>query len=199
MATRFRPLRTSARATLWTAGVAMVLCIVAAVTLDGTAATLALAGLGAFVACALYAVLGMSRYAVAGLAVGTSALAIGSTLAFLRLLGLAWDQDPDAVTTVSSRDADPFFFGGVAATLVTLAVLLVGAAWPEARRPAARPRAAGAGARRPGRTPSSVARKPVHTAPRVQKVPRAQSPAPRKQSAGRSRVSPSSSRAARRS
>lgn len=207
MASRFRPLRTSARATLWAAGAAVLLCVIAALTLDGSAASLALAGLGAFVACALYAVLGMSRYLVAGLAVVSSSLAIGSALAFLRLLGLAWDQDPNTVTTVSSRDADPFFFGALVAAAVTLAVLLGGAVWPESRRPSARRRpAAGAGTRRPGRAPSSatriVAQGPARPAPRA-RATAARSPqrpaAPRTPSPTRSRISPSSSNAARRS
>ncbi|MFC0490660.1 hypothetical protein ACFFG1_20200 [Sinomonas atrocyanea] len=209
MASRFRPLRTSARATLWAAGAAVLLCVIAALTLDGSAASLALAGLGAFVACALYAVLGMSRYLVAGLAVVSSSLAIGSALAFLRLLGLAWDQDPNTVTTVSSRDADPFFFGALVAAGVTLAVLLGGAVWPESRRPSVRRRpAAGAGARRPGRSPSSATRMvpqgpaPARPAPRA-RATAARAPqrpaAPRTPSPTRSRISPSSSNAARRS
>ncbi|MGT2463216.1 hypothetical protein [Sinomonas atrocyanea] len=207
MASRFRPLRTSARATLWAAGAAVLLCVIAALTLDGSAASLALAGLGAFVACALYAVLGMSRYLVAGLAVVSSSLAIGSALAFLRLLGLAWDQDPNTVTTVSSRDADPFFFGALVAAGVTLAVLLGGAVWPEPRRPSVRRRpAAGAGARRPGRAPSSATRivpqGAARPAPRA-RATAARAPqrpaAPRTPSPTRSRISPSSSNAARRS
>ncbi|GAB3271274.1 hypothetical protein GCM10027449_06920 [Sinomonas notoginsengisoli] len=61
MPLRFRPLRTSARATLWTAGTTVALSLIAGATLDGVAVSLALVSLGAFVACALYAVLGMSR------------------------------------------------------------------------------------------------------------------------------------------
>lgn len=193
MASRFRPLRTSARATLWAAGAALLLCIIAAFTLDGSAASLALAALGAFVACALYAVLGMSRYIAAGLAAVSSSLAIGSALAFLRLIGLAWDQDPDSVTTVSSRDADPFFFGALLAAGVTLTVLLAGAVWPEPRKPSPRRRpSAGAAARRPRRAPSGVT-KPAPAAPRPRATPQ------RTPAAARSRVSASSSSAARRS
>lgn len=190
MPSRFRPLRTSARVTLVAAGAAVALGVIAGASLDGGAATLALTALGGFVACALYAILSMSRYALAAVAAASSALAIGCALAFLRLLGLAWDQDPDAVTTVSSRDADPFFFGAIAATAVTLILLLAGAAWPQAHRPSKRRRpAAGAAARRPVRAPSSTPRK---RAPSVQATVR------RAPAAGRARVSASSSRGARR-
>jgi hypothetical protein len=159
MASRFLPLRRSARFTLWAAGGAAALSAAAALTLDAGWASLALLGAGAFVACALYAVLGMSRYALAAVACGGSALAIGSALTFLRMLGLAWDQDPNSVTTVSSQDADPYFFGAVAAAAFTLAVLLVGAVWPEPRPAAARSRpAALRSSRGPGRT-ASPARK----------------------------------------
>lgn len=161
MGSRFLPLRRSARATLWAAGTAVLLGTAAGFTLDGGWATLALVAAGGFVACALYTVLGMSRYIVAAVACAGSTLAIGSALAFLRMLGLAWDQDPNSVTTVSSQDADPYFFGAVAAVGFTLAALLVGAVWPESRRPPQRRRpTAGSTARRPGRAPSAVKKKP---------------------------------------
>ncbi|WP_433875955.1 hypothetical protein [Sinomonas atrocyanea] len=201
---RFLPLRTSARATLWSAGAAAALAVAAALTLDGGLASLALLGIGAFIASALYAVLAMSRYVVAGVAAAASALAIGAGLAFLRLIGLAWDTDPTVVTSVSSRDADPFFLGALAAGAVALTVLLGGAVWPEARRTSARsPRRPAA---RPGQRPGGTAtrpspgRIPAGTAARPAPVRTAVAVAPRRPSrAASSAVSPSSSRAARRS
>lgn len=200
---RFLPLRTSARATLWSAGAAAALAAAAALTLDGGLASLALLGIGAFIASALYAVLAMSRYLVAAAAAAGSALAIGAGLAFLRLIGLAWDTDPTVVTSVSSRDADPFFLGALAAGAVTLAVLLGGAVWPETRRTARSPRRA---ATRPGQRPGSTTtrpgpgRIPVRTAARPAPVRTAVAAAPRRPGrAASSAVSPSSSRAARRS
>ena len=171
---RFQPLRTSARATLWSAGAAAASAFVTVLTLDGGAASLTLTALGAFVACALYAILGMSRYAVAGIAAVGAAFAIGAGLAFLRLIGLAWDQDPNAVSTVSSRDADPFFLGAVAAAAVTLAVLFAGAVWPQPRR---KGRAA-----RPARPRSAAtSRRPRPAAPRAaQRATAARASAPRR-------------------
>ncbi|ASN50995.1 hypothetical protein [Sinomonas sp. R1AF57] len=200
---RFLPLRTSARATLWSAGAAAALAAAAALTLDGGLASLALLGIGAFIASALYAVLAMSRYVVAGVAAAGSALAIGAGLAFLRLIGLAWDTDPTVVTSVSSRDADPFFLGALAAGAATLTVLLGGAVWPETRRTARSPRRP---ATRPGQRPGGTAtrpgpgRIPARTAARPAPVRTAVAAAPRRPGrAASSAVSPSSSRAARRS
>ncbi len=110
---------------------------------------LAIAALAGFVLCALYAILGMNRYVVAGLAAATTATTIACTLAFLRLLGVAWDDAPDAVTTASSRDADPYFYTAVLAFVATLGLLLVGAVWPARRRLPARP------TRRPSTRPAS--------------------------------------------
>lgn len=166
---RFQPLRTSARATLWSAGAAAASAFVTVLTLDGGAASVTLTALGGFVACALYAILGMSRYAVAAVAAVGAAFAIGAGLAFLRLIGLAWDQDPEAISTVSSRDADPFFLGAVLAAGVTLSVLFAGAVWPQPRRKGrmvrpARPR------------PASTSRRPGSAGPAPRSVPRTTAP-----------------------
>ena len=163
---RFQPLRTSARATLWSAGAAAASAFVTALTLDGGAASLTLTALGAFVACALYAILGMSRYAVAALAAVGAALSIGAGLAFLRLIGLAWDQDPGVVSAVSSRDADPFFLGAVLAAGMTLAVLFAGAVWPQPRRKGRAPRPRG------HRPAAAASRRPRSASPAPRSAPR---------------------------
>lgn len=126
---------------------------------------LAVAALAAFVLCALYATLGMNRYVIAALAAATTATTIGCALAFLRVLGVAWDDAPDAVTTVSSRDADPYFYAAVIALIATLGLLLIGAVWPARRRVAAR------SARRPS---SREASRPAASNPRASN-PRASS------------------------
>lgn len=136
---RFHPLRRSARASLLCAAATAVFGALTAWQLEEWLGALTLLALGGFVLCALYAILGMNRYWVAAAAAATTATTIGCTLAFLRVLGLAWDDAPDSVTTVSSRDADPYFFGAVVAALATLAILFVGAGWPRRRTAAKRP------------------------------------------------------------
>ncbi|WP_156144127.1 hypothetical protein [Sinomonas humi] len=132
---RFLPLRRSARVTLWCAAAATVITGITAWFLEEWMGILTLAAIAAFVLSALYAVRGMNRYVLAALAAATTATTVGCTLAFLRVLGVAWDDAPDAVTTISSRDADPYFYIAVAAFIATLVLLLAGAAWPQ-RRPA---------------------------------------------------------------
>lgn len=115
---------------------------------------------------------------VAG-AAGTS-LFIGFSIAFLRMWGLAFNQDAEALgSAVSSQDSDIYFYLAVVAGCGTLLLLFAGAVLPgrsarstAVRRPAApakrpptrtaqrpAPRATGSTAKRP------VQRKP--TAPRA--------------------------------
>ncbi|GAB4100898.1 hypothetical protein [Sinomonas halotolerans] len=169
---RFRPLRPSARASLWSAGATAILGFVTFLTLDAGSATLTLVSAGVFVACSLYAVLAMRRYVAAGTAAAGTALALGAGLAFLRVLGIAWDQSPEAVATVSTRDADPYFLGSVLAVCLTLAVLFAGAVWPEQRAlrstPSRAPRAPRArAARAPGPKSAAAPRPRTGVAPRA--------------------------------
>lgn len=88
---------------------------------------------------------------------GTS-LTIGFSIAFLRMWGLAFNQDPAAVgTAVTTKDSDIYFYLAAASATATLLVLFAGVVWPAAkrRRPASRQKAP---ARRP---PSSAARRPA--------------------------------------
>lgn len=173
---RFLPLRRSARATLWCAAASAVLTVATFWLLEEWLGALALAALAGFVLCALYAILGMNRYAVAGIAAATTAATIGCALAFLRILGVAWDDAPDTVTTVSSRDADPYFYGAAGAFAATLCVLFVGAAWPRRRRPNARRPGQGRPAQRVGARPASTSPRAsgVRTTPRA--APQANAP-----------------------
>lgn len=142
-------------------------------TLEEWLAAVALAALTGFVLCALYAILGMNRYWAAGAALVGTVVTVGCSLAFLRVLGVAWDDAPDRVTAVSSRDADPYFAGAVIALIATLAVLFVGAVWPQRRQPARRP-------------PSPAARRPKAGTPaRAPRTPAPRSPSP----TGRARAS----------
>ncbi|MDQ4504223.1 hypothetical protein [Sinomonas sp. ASV322] len=161
---RFVPLRRSARATLWCTLATAILLALTAWTLEEWLGALALVALTAFVLCALYAILAMNRYWVAAAAALSAALTIGCTLAFLRVLGVAWDDDPTAVTSVSSRDADPYFAGAAVALVATLATLFAGAVWPRQRQAPRRPNPS-----RPSRPTSPSTRRtpprPVATKP----------------------------------
>lgn len=175
---RFLPLRRSARATLVCAAAAAALSALTAWTLEGWIAAAALAALVGFLLCALYAIFGMNRYWTAAGALATTALTVGCVLAFLRVLGLAWDDAPDRVTTVSSRDADPYFLGAIGALVATLAILFAGAVWPQRRRRTRRP-APQAGRSKPG-TPSRAARpaSPRPSSPSLSGRARASAPRP---------------------
>ena len=160
---RFLPLRRSARATLWCTVATVIFLALTAWTLEEWLGALALAALTGFILCALYTILAMNRYWVATTAAAATALTIGCSLAFLRVLGLAWDDAPDAVTSVSSRDADPYFAGAAVAFVATLVALFGGAVWPRRRQrprsPARRP------ARRPGTGGSNGPTRPVSRPP----------------------------------
>ncbi|WP_138415352.1 hypothetical protein [Sinomonas gamaensis] len=165
---RFLPLRRSARASLCCAAATAILAALTAWQLEEWLGALTLAALAGFILCALYTILGMNRYWVAAVASATTAATIGCSLAFLRMLGLAWDDAPDSVTTVSSRDADPYFVGAVVAALATLGILFVASAWPRRRRTVAKP------ARKPVARPTAQRPSPKAPAP---KPPAARAPA----------------------
>ncbi|MEA5456372.1 hypothetical protein SPF06_16685 [Sinomonas sp. JGH33] len=172
---RFLPLRRSARATLWCTLAAAILLALTAWTLEEWLGALALAALAAFVLSALYAILGMGRYWFAAAAALGTALTIGCSLAFLRVLGVAWDDAPNTVTSVSSRDADPYFAGAVVALVATLGILFAGAVWPRRRQAARRP-----GPAKPSRpAPSGTRRPPRPTATATRSSAGARASAPR--------------------
>ncbi|TSE16926.1 hypothetical protein B1A87_014975 [Arthrobacter sp. KBS0703] len=75
--------------------------------------------------------------------IGTS-LSIGCSIAFLRMWGLAFNQDAGALgEAVTTRDSDIYFYLAAASGSLTLVVLFAGAVWPPAggcgRGPASRP------------------------------------------------------------
>lgn len=104
--------------------------------------------------------------------VGTS-LTIGFSIAFLRMWGLAFNQDPAAVgTAVTSQDSDIYFYLAAASAAATLLVLFAGAVWPVGtdRRRASRQKAPakrrpGSSARRPAGAGSKGASGARRTAP----------------------------------
>jgi hypothetical protein len=91
--------------------------------------------------------------------VGTS-LTIGFSIAFLRMWGLAFNQDPAAVgTAVTTKDSDIYFYLAAASATATLLVLFAGVVWPAGKRlrPASRQKAPAR------RRPSSAAQRPSRT------------------------------------
>lgn len=114
--------------------------------------------------------------------VGTS-LFIGCSIAFLRMWGLAFNQDPGALgEAVTTQDSDIYFYLAAASGSLTLLVLFAGAVWPSGRRLRTRPRVAArkpAPARAPTRRPTRrpAARVPAGT--RQSPATAQRTPAPR--------------------
>ena len=126
---------------------------------------------------------------------GTS-LFIGCSIAFLRMWGLAFNQDAAALgQAVTTRDSDIYFYLAAASGCLTLLVLFCAAVWPSRRRlrqaehprssravrPAgtARPRAAAGPAR--GAAPARAAGAPARPATRLPAGARQSAPAPVRQ------------------
>ncbi|WP_240987181.1 hypothetical protein [Arthrobacter sp. Soil736] len=117
--------------------------------------------------------------------VGTS-LFIGCSIAFLRMWGLAFNQDPGALgEAVTTKDSDIYFYLAAASGSLTLLVLFAAAVWPSGRRrrtrpraPAGRPAPARASTRRPAAKRAAGTRQ---TAQRTaaQRQPGQRTPAPR--------------------
>jgi hypothetical protein len=121
--------------------------------------------------------------------VGTS-LFIGCSIAFLRMWGLAFNQDPGALgEAVTTKDSDIYFYLAAASGSLTLLVLFAGAVWPSGRRlrtrprvaprrpaPARKPAPARAATRRPAaRVPAGTRQSPAT----AQRAPAQRTPAPR--------------------
>ncbi len=134
------------------AGVSVGLLVLLSITLEEIAlfAFLAAVGIG-YVAC-IAEVFARRRYFVALLGCVGSTLCVAFAIAFLRMWGIAFNQDGNALgTAVSTQDSDIYFYLAVAAGFGTLIALFAGAVLPGRRvapaakgmRPAARPRTTG--------------------------------------------------------
>lgn len=107
--------------------------------------------------------------------VGTS-LFIGCSIAFLRMWGLAFNQDPGALgAAVTTKDSDIYFYLAAASGSLTLLVLFAAAVWPSGRRLRARSRVP---ARKPAPSRAST-RRPAAPRPAGTR----QSPAPARRAA----------------
>ena len=161
--------------------VSLGLLVLAAVVLEELVLYLFL---GAVLVCylaSLVQVFSRRRYLVVLLGAAGTSLFIGCSIAFLRMWGIAFNQDANALggaalgSSVSTQDSDIYFYLAVAAGIGTLAVLFLGAVVPSFGSRAVAP------VRRPAtpakRTPSP--RKPATSRPAAPaKRPAAQSQRP---------------------
>ncbi|MCU1512880.1 MAG: hypothetical protein JWO34_2720 [Arthrobacter sp.] len=137
------------------------------------------------------------RYFMLVLGAISTILFVAFGIAFLRMWGLAFNQDENALgSAVSTKDSDIYFYLAALAGCSSLLVLFLGAVWPSlrakaarpaARRPASRPAprrspAPARPAQRPAARPASgaVKRPTPRTPPASAKRPTSGSPAQRK-------------------
>ncbi|GAA4047421.1 hypothetical protein GCM10023063_38430 [Arthrobacter methylotrophus] len=146
------------------------LLVLLAITLEETVMYTFLAVLAiGYLAC-VAEVFARRRYFMLVLGTIASALFIAFGIAFLRMWGLAFNQDENALgSAVSSKDSDIYFYLAAAAGCSSLLVLFVGAVWPSRRnraaasRPVARPaaRSAQRPSSRPSLAPARAAQRPA--------------------------------------
>ncbi|MFJ4209068.1 hypothetical protein ACIPY2_11475 [Paenarthrobacter sp. NPDC089675] len=168
--------------------VSLGLLVLAAVVLEEMVLYLFL---GAVLVCylaSLIQVFNRRRYLVVLLAAAGTTMFIGFGIAFLRMWGLAFNQDPAALgSAVSSKDSDIYFYLAAVAGVGTLAVLFLGAVLPAfgsrlapatagrpvAKRPAAakRPTAARPAAVRTATKAAPAKRVPAKAAPAKRPAP----------------------------
>lgn len=180
-----RHMGNSGKLAIISAVVSAGLLVLLAITLDETVMYIFLGVVATGYLACVAEVFTRRRYFVLVLGALSTMLFIGFGIAFLRMWGLAFNQDENALgTAVSTKDSDIYFYLAALAGCSSLLVLFIGAVWPSrrakaavrpaARRPAARPaqRQAPAAARpapRPAARPASGAAK----------RPAARTPAPR--------------------
>lgn len=161
---------------------ALALLALAGITLHETVFLWFLAACAAaYVACVSEVIIRRRHRTLAASGIG-SILFIAFSIAFLRQWGLAFNADPDAMSTpVDSEHPDLYFYLAAAAGAATLLLLVAGSVLPGRGR---RPRSVGhaprrrpaAGARGPASRPATARTAPSRTAPSRTATPR---PAPR--------------------
>ncbi|AOY72707.1 hypothetical protein [Paenarthrobacter ureafaciens] len=168
--------------------VSLGLLVLAAVVLEEVVLYLFL---GAVLTCylaSLVQVFNRRRYLVVLLAAAGTTLFIGFGIAFLRMWGLAFNQDSNAMgSAVSSQDSDIYFYLAAVAGVGTVAVLFLGAVMPSfgSRRAAPAPakRPAPVTKRPPAQrkpSPPPAQRAPAQRNPTPRPATQAKRPAPRK-------------------
>ncbi|GAB2721527.1 hypothetical protein GCM10027038_20040 [Arthrobacter bambusae] len=142
------------------------LLVLLAITLDETVMYIFLGVLAiGYLAC-VAEVFTRRRYFMLVLGAISTTLFIAFGIAFLRMWGLAFNQDENALgSAVSTKDSDIYFYLAALSGCSSLLVLFVGAVWPSRRakaaaRPAAR-RPAPRPASRPSPAPNRSAQRPA--------------------------------------
>ncbi len=162
--------------------VSLGLLVLAAVVLEELVLYLFLGSVLVCYLASLVQVFNRRRYFVILLGAAGTSLFIGCSIAFLRMWGIAFSQDANALGSAgSTQDSDIYFYLAAAAGVGTLAVLFLGAVVPSFGSRAAAP------ARRPAtpakRTPTP--RKPATSRP-VAPSKRAAAATPRPSSGAKS-------------
>ncbi|WP_269995038.1 hypothetical protein [Arthrobacter sp. B2a2-09] len=139
------------------------LLVLLAITLEETVmyTFLGVLALG-YLAC-VAEVFARRRYFMLVLGTISSILFIAFGIAFLRMWGLAFNQDENALgSAVSTKDSDIYFYLAALTGCSSLLVLFVGAVWPSRRnRATAASRPTGRPAARPASRPSSIPARPA--------------------------------------
>lgn len=150
------------------------------------------AAAAAYVACVAEVVIRGRHRTLAASGIG-SILFIGFGIAFLRQWGLAFNPDPDALSTrVDAEHPDLYFYLAAAFGAATLLLLVAGTVLPGRGR---RPRTAGPA---PRRRPTPAAKRPAQRRPAPRSAPsRTAAPRPAPRSAAGRQVQPARPQPAR--
>jgi hypothetical protein len=136
-----RDMGNSGKLALISACIGLALLVLTAITLEEAVLFAFLSTAAVSYLAAVAEVFSRRRHLALILSAVGSSLTIGFAIAFLRMWGLAFNQDPNAFgTAVSTQDSDSYFYLAAAAGFCTMLVLLAGAVWPgRARRAPLRP------------------------------------------------------------
>ncbi|WP_286179232.1 hypothetical protein [Arthrobacter sp. ISL-95] len=183
--------------------VSLGLLVLAAVVLEELVLCLFLGSVLVCYLASLVQVFNRRRYLVVLLGAAGTSLFIGCSIAFLRVWGIAFNQDAVALgSAASTQDSDIYFYLAAAAGVGTLAVLFLGAVVPSfgsrAVIPPKRPSTAAkrtSATRKPVSRPAAPAKRPATSLPRtaLAKSSPAKRPAPRAPAAPAKRPTSSAS------
>ncbi|WP_281449489.1 hypothetical protein [Paenarthrobacter nitroguajacolicus] len=147
--------------------VSMGLLVLAAVVLEELVLYLFLGSVALCYLASLVQLFKRRRYFVILLGAAGTSLFIGCGIAFLRMWGIAFTQDANALgSAVSTKDSDIYFYLAAAAGVGTLAVMFLGAVVPSFGSRTAAPAKRATPAARKNPAPRKVASRPATQAKR---------------------------------